>query len=68
MEDKFDRLLAYVGVQPMQPYEIRNEPKLAEIWRIIPHHMRLLMQHVVGALFRLDTSFTLHPQPPSPPP
>ena len=51
MVDRLAILLVDVGVQPVWLHEIHDDPELAELWRIIPRHMRLLMQHVIDTRF-----------------
>ena len=69
MVDRLSALLMHQGVHLVQVHDIMQHSNLIEIWRMVPHDMRNLMQHIIGASIRLVIRRDGHPPPlpPSPP-
>lgn len=47
-------LISHHRVVPARAKEIMKDPEFAPIWENIPHDMKLLMRHIVGALNKLE--------------
>ena len=50
LEDRICSLLPREGVPCAHVREVRNEPHLSDICHTLPHEMRILVHHDVGAL------------------
>jgi hypothetical protein len=48
LEDRLYTNLAKEGVVPMKVGDIKEGPRIMELWRDLPHDMMSLMHHIIG--------------------